>query len=93
MKKMLQLDFKNANMELDKDGEHKVIIEYDKELLPLYSRNLDTVLEDIDEEQELQLNLKMKLPFSQFKLLSDFLVDCSDLQLFDLQLKTVEQDD
>lgn len=93
MKKMLQLDFKNATIEMDKNGDSKTIIEYDKELLPLYSRKLDTVLEGIDEEQELQLNLKIKLPYSQFKTLSDFLVDCSELSLFDLQLKSIEQDD
>lgn len=92
MKKMVQLDFKNATIEMDTKGE-KQIIEYDKDLLPLYSRNLDMVLEDIDDNQELQLNLKMKIRFSQFKSLSDFLVDCSELQGFDLQLKSIEQDD
>lgn len=92
MKKMLQLDFKNAIIEADKNEDY-LIIEHDKELLPLYSRKLSTALEGIDEEQELQLNLKIKLPYSQFKALSDFLVDCSELSLFDLQLKSVEQDD
>lgn len=91
MKKVLQLDFKNASIEEGSNG--KQVIEYDKELLPLYTRSLDKVLEDIEEEQELQLKLNIKLPLSQFRLLANFLVDCSDLNLFDLQIKSVEQDD
>lgn len=91
MKKVLQLDFKNASIEEGSNG--KQVVEYDKELLPLYTRSLDKVLEDIEEEQELQLKLNIKLPPSQFRLLTDFLVDCSDLNLFDLQIKSVEQDD
>lgn len=90
MKKLLQLDFKRASIEEGSSG--KQVIEYDKELLPLYTRNLDKVLEDIEEEQELQLKLNIELPLSQFRLLTDFLVDCSDLNLFDLQIKSVEQD-
>ena len=91
MKKVLQLDFKNASIEEGSNG--KRVVEYDKELLPLYTRSLDKVLEDIEEEQELQLKLNKKLPLTQFRLLTDFLVDCSDLNLFDLQIKSVEQDD
>lgn len=91
MKKVLQLDFKNASIEEGSNG--KQVVEYDKELLPLYTRSLDKVLEDIEEEQELQLKLNIKLPLSQFRLLTDSLVDCSDLNLFDLQIKSVEQDD
>ena len=74
MKKLLQLDFKNASIGEGSNG--KQVIEYDKELLPLYTRSLDKVLEDIEEEQELQLKLNIKLPLSQFRLLTDFLVDC-----------------
>ena len=91
MKKVLQLDFKNASIEEGSNG--KQVIEYDKAILHLYKRSLDKVLEDIEEEQELQLKLNIKLPLSQFRLLTDFLVDCSDLNLFDLQIKSVEQDD
>ena len=91
MKKVLQLDFKNASIEEGSNG--KQVVEYDKELLPLYTRSLDKVLEDIEEEQELQLKLNIKLPLSQFRLLTDLLGDCSDLNLFDLQIKSVEQDD
>ena len=66
MKKLLQLDFKNASIEEGTNG--KQVIEYDKELLPLYTRSLDKVLEDIDEEQKLQLKLNIELPLSQFRL-------------------------
>ena len=54
MKKVLQLDFKNASIEEGSNG--KQVVEYDKELLPLYTRSLDKVLEDIEEDKSCNLN-------------------------------------
>ena len=42
MKKVLQLDFKNASIEEGSNG--KQVVEYDKELLPLYTRSLEYIL-------------------------------------------------
>lgn len=91
MKKTLALDFKNCEIR-KKTDDRKEIIEYDKDLLPLYSRNLDTILDEVG-DNDVEVGLKVKMSSEDFESLLEILAGCGEVIGMNLSLKLVEQDD
>lgn len=90
MVKKVDLSFKNCEIEVKDDK--KIIIEYDKDLLPLYSRNLDMIFDEIG-DNDVEVDLKVKMQPNDFHSLIEILAVCDELIGMNLTLKTIEKDD